>query len=226
MYDALDLPEMDDGLIGSKCDPYVMVEFGSNRLKSDRKKGVNVSFNQEIQVPVFEPVMSDNLKVQLWDYDIGPQNDDLISTTGLSYATAKTGAYSIPRWINFYGAQTTEKDPISDKMNKGHCEASCYRGRMLCSFSVADNESPQKEVVSIPAAENSAPEMVNWAIQVDLYSAIEVPLKGKWSIEVTCGPYVFSSPEADSNNGMLKWFCSLLSEKGTELQMYTHLLTT
>jgi hypothetical protein len=219
LYSVCDLPQMDEGLIGEKCDPYIVVEFGGRSNKSNKRKGQNANFLEEIQIPVNEPIMSDVVKISLWDFD-NVAKDDLIATTTLSYKKIKSGEYKQPMWLNFYGAPEGMKLHYSEKMNKGFVEGSFFRGKLLVDISIEPSEIPKPGIESIPVLpENKFPVLINYTIQCDVYQVLEIP-KGKWSVELAVGNHYFSTKEIEAAQGVLKYYSSLEQQKGVfNLQM-------
>jgi hypothetical protein len=213
IYDVQDLPQMDDVvLMGSKCDPYLQVEFAGINSVSKTVKGQSVSFNQELQLPVMEPAMSDHIKITIWDNDVGLK-PDRIAVTQASYSKAKLE--SNPRWINFYGApEGFKSNKVAKKMNKNLMEGSFYRGRALIGMNVKQVDQPKASVVDISKSDPSqVPRTTEWILQVDCYEAMEIPKDGGWAIEIAVGTNVFQSSEASAKNGSAQWYSSIINSK-------------
>jgi len=216
VYEAKELMQMDDSVFDAKCDPFVSVEYGSLTLETDRQKGLNVEFNQEVQLPVFEPTMSDTIKVSLWDYDFGVKNELMGCSTVFKFGKAKDGY--LPRWVNFYGPSQvislTRDILVAEKMSKGIVEGTHFTGRVLLGMSATPTEVPRKAVASCAKLmDENRPKDVVWAIQCDLYCAMEVAQSGKWCVEICCGDNSFQSVDVENNNGVLKWYSALLGKK-------------
>eukprot|EP00475_Leptophrys_vorax_P032002 TRINITY_DN4892_c1_g1_i3.p1 TRINITY_DN4892_c1_g1~~TRINITY_DN4892_c1_g1_i3.p1 ORF type:complete len:1239 (+),score=404.15 TRINITY_DN4892_c1_g1_i3:101-3817(+) len=208
-YLGQDLPVMDlDGILGNKCDPYVQVEFGGRVSKGTKKKGLNVSFQEEIQVPVKEPIMSDAIKLTMWDYDVGPE-DDIFGTKILSYKKLKENGCK-PMWLNFYGAPEGRKTPTAQKMDQGFIEGTAYHGRLLMGMTLTPNESPKPGVETCPACpEADKPKQINYIFQMDLYEALEISKDGKWSVELSIGSTVYSSKELENRGSVVKFYSGI-----------------
>eukprot|EP00494_Astrolonche_serrata_P033863 UN34132 len=144
------LPKMDKWL--GSCDPYVKIKFAGADVKSRTENKVqSVDLDEQVLVPVFEPTMSKNILVQVYDEDLA-QGDDLIGTWKYDYTKLKKfevhkveipvpkGEDKVPPrefikspmyYVHLYGAPLGYQDGIADKMNSGYLEGSYYRGSML-----------------------------------------------------------------------------------------------
>ncbi len=49
-----------------------------------------------------------------------------------------------PRWINLYGAPERKQTGVASKMNRGFIEGTYFRGRVLVSAQVVDQNDPKK----------------------------------------------------------------------------------
>jgi hypothetical protein len=151
LYNAKDLPKMDVGVFGGTCDPYVKVEFAGITVRSQIIKGtLSPEFMECLMVAVMEPVMSDRVLIQFYDWDAAGK-DDLIAVFPLSYKELKAGRYNAARWINFYGPfENRDKVAASDAMCKGIMEGSYYRGKLLMSGSVKRQNDPKSSTEKEP----------------------------------------------------------------------------
>jgi hypothetical protein len=218
VHDVRDLIDMDDGILTrTRCDPYVKVEFAGLTSKTSVFKGQSVNINEEIQIPVMEPIMANTIKVSVWDYDVGIQADDLIGTFNLNYATVKASGLA-PQWRNMYGAPQGYQMYLADQANKGIIEGTSFRGRALVSASVIENESPQADLVPIPRlSESEQPKMIQWCLQCDVYEAVELPRPGKWKVEVGIGAHCYSTNEFEAQHGKIEVYSSIRQNKSDNL---------
>ena len=67
-YGTDGLPRMDD-YIGGTCDPYCKVEYAGITLKTKHGTGYAFNWNEEMLVPVMEPIMSSNIRMSVYDWD-------------------------------------------------------------------------------------------------------------------------------------------------------------
>jgi len=205
VWDAFDLVQMDTGIVGGKCDPYVLVDYAGVKHQTQVLHGLSVSFNQILQMPVMEPVMSDRIRVFAMDHDVATK-DESIGVVNISYKELKKTGRLPPRWYNLYGSPALKSNDIAKKMNDGFLEGSTFRGKFLAEFSVKEQENPKLETAEAGAINpvDLVPN-VAYTLQVDLYEVIELPKKGKWVFEVTCGALVFPSKEKGAEEGVVKW---------------------
>ncbi len=173
-YSVDGLPKMNSALNGSPCDPYVAVEFGGLVMKTKHGKGQKWDWNEELSIPVMEPVMASTIKISVYDWDrIG--KDNLIGTFQVEYndvkqaALASGGAAALEldassptsgggsgggggatkdhmvRWFNLYGApRGRQRGKQAKKMNAGSLPGSFNRGRVLLGFHVSRFDNPKK----------------------------------------------------------------------------------
>jgi hypothetical protein len=130
IYHAQHLPVMDSGILGGKCDPYVVAEFAGIKIKTPKRLGLDVDFYTELQIPVMEPIMSTQVRLTVWDHDVG-SSDDRIATVNLDYNEIKSNKGIPPRWYTLMGAPHGKQKNNSSKMNRGYIPGSCYRGKNL-----------------------------------------------------------------------------------------------
>lgn len=218
VYEAVELPEMDRTLKKLKCDPYVLLDFAGRQAKTSILAGQNVTFNEVLHFPVIEPLMSDVVKVQLYDYDLGSA-DDLIGTVFLSYKELRAHPLA-PRWFNMYGGPEFCDSDVAMEMNNGITEGTNYRGRVLIEASVRQVNKPKISIEKIEDLKLSyLPQMSNWVLQVDVYQANEIPLKGKWRCEVCCGNSSFTGHEVLLEDGLVKWFSAIMTNDNSSTDL-------
>eukprot|EP00456_Euglypha_rotunda_P035085 TRINITY_DN2705_c0_g1_i5.p1 TRINITY_DN2705_c0_g1~~TRINITY_DN2705_c0_g1_i5.p1 ORF type:complete len:970 (-),score=172.98 TRINITY_DN2705_c0_g1_i5:22-2667(-) len=201
-----DLPVMDDGLIGGKCDPYVRVEFAGIDIRTDWKTGLKVDFLQELTIPVMEPTMSNTIKIHVYDHDQAG-SDDRISSFTFDYEAIKNAPDRKipPAWFPLYGAPEGKQSGDASKMNKGFIPGSWYRGKVMLGMSVEDNKEPKKDKISCNGIPGGLP-TEQWKIEFDLYEGSEIPDRGKTWIEVHCGKSTVSSEKHEVKEGQCRWY--------------------
>lgn len=108
LHIARNLIRMDEWpSITSYCDPYVKIEFAGSSLNTKVKKGMNPEWNATLAMPVSEPILSDVIKISVYDSD--SLSDELIGVFFLSYNDVKNQlvdkeGFGQSRWYNLYGA--------------------------------------------------------------------------------------------------------------------------
>jgi Ca2+-dependent lipid-binding protein len=117
IYRAQDLPAMDQRISGwnkkstAMVDPYVQVTFGKTKTKTKHiKHEYNPDYNRMLHCEMSIPTMIDQLKVQVYDWDMLGGND-LIATRNLllsnmSSTHSELGFFPTfgPQWVPMYGA--------------------------------------------------------------------------------------------------------------------------
>jgi len=164
------LPVMDNNTFSkSGIDAFVKVEMGtaSKKTKVVTIKGdrgaLNPAFDSEIWLPVTVPVMSDTIKMTIWDEDSGPAGNSLVGTVTdkFNLLNEDSNKSTPPHWLNIYGAQvngyelgsnlkkigkigSSERDWKAHYNKFGH-EAPHYRGRVLIEQRIVKSAPPKKD---------------------------------------------------------------------------------
>ncbi|MES1910298.1 MAG: hypothetical protein MHM6MM_002918, partial [Cercozoa sp. M6MM] len=225
VHEVRDMPVMDTGVIGGKCDPFVSVHFASNKVKTSTGKGLCHRFDEALSLPVFEPVLSQCIVVKVKDWDVG--SDDLIGTAFFDYADLKEAPNHElgPMWVHLYGAPHGKQAGFAKRMNRGLVDATSYRGRVLLSMQVEPCDRPEKQVVEVDAPDDDKlPSMQTYGIQCDLYEGCELPKQSKFlgvgqhsfTVEVCCGANVWSSRKASPQAGRASWHQALHGPNDTD----------
>jgi len=205
-----ELPVMDEGLIGGKCDPYVRVEFAGIDISTPHdKSGLKVDILTELSIPVMEPTMSSTIKIHVYDYDQAGSDDRIASFT-YDYEKIKAAKDKKipPMWFPLYGAPEGKQSGMASKMNRGYIPGSWYRGKVMLALSVEENKEPKKDRVACNGIPGGLP-TEQWKIEFDLYEGSEIPDKGKTWVEVHCGKSVVSSEKQEVKEGQCKWYTPL-----------------
>lgn len=101
IYRAEDLPEMDP--VSGSCDPFVSVKFNGNVQRTNIvRRDTKPVWLQHIWLPVYTPCMSDNIDIQLWDWNRA-NPDELIATHRVTFSSLLSSSFG-PAWVNLYGA--------------------------------------------------------------------------------------------------------------------------
>eukprot|EP00741_Cyanophora_paradoxa_P022431 tig00021489_g21657.t1 len=159
-------------------------------------KSLSPSFNTELALPVTLPSLSDLIRVEVWDYNTGG-NDELIGLQEFKLSEIRTRKFG-PQWVNLYAATAKGGQP------------SVYRGRVLMEILVEKLQGPGKpETRNIsPLAE---PPLNRYFLRMDLMEAAEFPQTALTDlvVEVSCGHEKRSSASASLKNGVATFFESL-----------------
>ncbi|MES1914224.1 MAG: hypothetical protein MHM6MM_006322, partial [Cercozoa sp. M6MM] len=218
VHEVRDLPVMDTGVVGGKCDPFVSVHFASNKVKTRTGTGLNYRFDESISLPVFEPVLSQCITIKVKDWDVG--SNDLIGTAFFDYTELKEAPDQQlgPMWVHLYGAPHGKQAGFAKRMNRGLVDATTYRGRVLLSMQVEPCANPEKQVVEADVPnDNAIPPMQTYALQCDLYEGCELPRLHKFlgvgqksfAVQVCCGANVWTSKSVSPQSGRASWYQAL-----------------
>jgi hypothetical protein len=80
-----ELPPLDEGIFGGKCDPMLTCSFASATVKAKHHANVlECVMQDELQVPCTEPVMAGSIKVSLYNWNQTNKND-LVRTLDFKY---------------------------------------------------------------------------------------------------------------------------------------------
>jgi hypothetical protein len=215
---AQHLPNMDLGILGGSCDPYVVASFGGITVKTSVfEKQLNPIFNQALQLAVMEPIMSDRIIISIYDKD-KLDKDDLICIFTISYRNAKKGYFKNPVWFSLYGAAENVRNENALQMAKGYIEGSHYRGRILLSASVDRVEEPKssERPLSIGGVHYQNT-LSKYVLQCDLYNLIESPVANKSKIKIVlrCADYVWESSEKVVTEGSAEFYEAMSEENGS-----------
>lgn len=86
-------------------DAYCVLECGGYTLKTETvMDNKNPSWYKDLYMPLFLPTVSENVRLKLWDYDRGSE-DELVGSCNFSIKAIMNGDLSEPFWCNIYGSQ-------------------------------------------------------------------------------------------------------------------------
>eukprot|EP00485_Elphidium_margaritaceum_P001758 CAMPEP_0202694498 /NCGR_PEP_ID=MMETSP1385-20130828/8345_1 /ASSEMBLY_ACC=CAM_ASM_000861 /TAXON_ID=933848 /ORGANISM="Elphidium margaritaceum" /LENGTH=1708 /DNA_ID=CAMNT_0049350357 /DNA_START=54 /DNA_END=5180 /DNA_ORIENTATION=+ len=235
IYKARHLCKTDDDTIFSKMakntgdqnlDPFFYVEYAGVRLRSNTYKGVNADCQVGFKIPVMEPVFSDNIIINVVDYDKLSRNDR-IGCLKISYLKLKKehNMKIEPCWMFFYGAPRGYQRGYARKMNQGLVEGSNFRGMLYLEASLTKCEKkPRKKVVESINLPLKEPQMVEYYLRADVYEGTEINrIKGFGDemfvqIEVCNCIARSSEKKIPDANATVKWYESLISDGGKKLK--------
>lgn len=210
IFRAEELPSMDDAFIGREgsADPFLVVSFAGASVKNKKKTGKNVSFNESLHLPVYEPIMARSIQCCVFDYDAVGTNDR-ICNFHLDYVDMKenNGGVLEPRWYNLYGApHGKQRGVIARKMNRALVPGTAYRGRVLVGAECKNDENPSSDCVKINGI--SMPTEVEYNVEVDFYEGVNlVSNKGKLNVKVSIGQHSSGFPHGfEVQKGIIKMY--------------------
>lgn len=128
--------------IGAGADPYVKVDLGGLKIKSDYKKDqLEPVFAQKLFIPTIYPSVVTTVKVNFKDHDAIGKNE-YIGSTSFKIDEIAQGKYANPRWTYFYGAhEDCESKEMKEKMNRIPEIASRFKGALLLAVELKSVES-------------------------------------------------------------------------------------
>ncbi|MES1916535.1 MAG: hypothetical protein MHM6MM_008355, partial [Cercozoa sp. M6MM] len=170
-----------------------------------------------LSVNVQEPVMSDSVQVQLYDYDKG-RPDELIATRRFSYRRL---ILDTPMTIHFYGADPRKSNKHANKMNLDLMQGHHYRGSALVQWHVARGDHVRAEPVVEQIAfdpRGADRHTEQWAVQCDVWEAGELPEHlGDVCVKLLVGSTVVSSHENRATKGVICFNESLSNDKDKQM---------
>jgi hypothetical protein len=239
IWKAEELPAMDTsmtGLTDPGIDAFIKCSFagGSKKTKVHKKKAkkgnrklLKPRFKEEIWLPVVVPTMTKTIDVSVWDYDLGSGND-CVAHTYLNFKEIPLTTHTpIARYYNLYGAPLSVEgklleafNTVKDDMNKFPEKATTYRGKLLISARLDENEDGEKDErpssfpikTKLPAKKKPAKSV--YRLHAHIIAGSEIPgfsskaHPGKYSkmgLVVSCGLHEIDSGRKANNKGMVEW---------------------
>ena len=233
-HEARELPATDSsklgGLLKGGIDAYLQAEFAGNKPQRTRwvtSKGrtgsLRVEWNQEFWLPVMVPTMTDRISISLWDYDRF-KPDDRVGTVALSRKKLAKRAMQ-PTWLPIYGApETVDFGKSRAFMNKYPDAASTYRGQLLLSARIEDDDAivaAEREEAKVKDVKNlrlsEMPNMRTLTLRAAILMGTELPKfeknvaiqtglqNGNVGVEVRVGNTSIFSERRKPKYGLVSW---------------------
>jgi len=233
-HKAENLPLLDDSVLAKGIDAFCRIQFGSanaqdTKVKTIRVKSkdepINPVFKEEIWLPFYHPTFSNRIMISVFDKDpVGAERvatADIISLDLIERFPEAFEAF----WVNLYGSPLNALPPDhigrSEKMNKSPDVASTYKGRILMSMRIDDNESKTikkrgKKVKSRPKKafplhydKLKLPDpkigKAKFAFRMKVLLGSELPVgmgKDEFCIQMSCGPLKIRTQTKKAVNGV------------------------
>ncbi|KAK3247654.1 hypothetical protein CYMTET_42855 [Cymbomonas tetramitiformis] len=135
------------------CDPYVSITFANNAvIRTAFKTGTSCPlWEEELLVPVYMPMPTDTIRVQVFDHDYGHTagtddgvlGDDLIGQVTVSFEAVTEGTFTDLRWWNLYGPVKGTPEEAARRMRRNQMVGSKWRGRVLMGLRASVWEEAQ-----------------------------------------------------------------------------------
>ncbi|CAK4632712.1 unnamed protein product [Aphanomyces euteiches] len=227
------LPAMDQSLTQKGgLDAYVECSLGGGKRIRTRVKTVkgerhllNPSFNDDLYLVLREPSMANKITFCVKDWDrIGA--DEVVAHAYQSIGVIKSMNGKLgPMWINLYGAPLqhakdsllNKEDSVKTQMNTYPDQATTYRGRILVSFSIEDNDKKLEEidqrVKARPIPKDLYPPTSIFKFRAFLGTGTEIPqfksanpLKNsRMQVIISCGLFEEVFERRANNKGLVVW---------------------
>lgn len=220
-------------------------------VNGQSRQQINPQFNYELWYPVSVPTMTQLIKFTVWDKD--NTGSELIGIIGEKFNAIKKAPLQQMdlMWYNMYGAPEFKQEKLTANLKKGFTavankakqslgaeidwaeyynnspeKASCFKGRVLLQFSIADKR-PQKydkpEVKPfrrrIKALKSTQePASREYLLQAIVVCGNELPVlnllsKQQFRVRVSIGMHDLSTKPVTLEGGMCRWNEFLISEK-------------
>lgn len=229
---AEELPQMDKFVVTKGgLDAYVKVSIAGGdpvrtrvRSKKGRRFELNPNFNEEILLVVREPSMADTISFGVWDWDqVG--SDEVVGHVNQSLKLVKALDGKVPPfWANIYGAPLDHNkvglgDTMKKQMNLYPDIASTYRGRVLMSLRILDNDdndldevNQKRNVKRLPR--DLYPRTRIYKMRAHFVLGCEIPKfrspknlgqNSKMQLVMTCGLNEIKSTRGKNLQGVVEW---------------------
>ncbi|KAG6952738.1 hypothetical protein JG688_00013149 [Phytophthora aleatoria] len=234
------LPPMDVAVVGrGGLDAYVKGSIAGGdairtrvRTKKGRRDELCPSFNEELMLVIREPSMADSIQLAVYDWDqVG--SDELVGYVYQSVKLVKAMGGKIgPFWANIYGAPLRLKsvgigDSMKKQMNTYPDISSTYRGRLLLTLRVLDNDENKFDETNQKRNTKRIPRDLYpreriyrlrahfvWGSQIPSFMSSKRPgQKAKMQLVMSCGLNEIASSRNRNVNGTVEWNNMEESEK-------------
>jgi len=94
----------------NSADPYLKIVTATGENQTDTKYDLNPEWNQQLQIPMYEPHFRQMIEVQLWNADGGVTGDRLVARFCLSWKDifSQQDYFNKPRWYDMYALPPVE----------------------------------------------------------------------------------------------------------------------
>ncbi|RLN20509.1 hypothetical protein BBJ28_00005436 [Nothophytophthora sp. Chile5] len=234
------LPPMDVAVVGKGgLDAYIKGSIAGGdavrtrvRTKKGRRDELCPSFNEELMLVIREPSMADSIQLAVYDWDqVG--SDELVGYVYQSVKLVKAmGGKMSPFWANIYGAPLRLKqvglgDSMKKQMNTYPEIASTYRGRLLLTLRVLENEDSEFDETNQKRNTKRLPRDLYpreriyrmrahfvWGSEIPSFLSSKRPgQKSKMQLVMSCGLNEIGSTRSKNVNGVVEWNSMEESEK-------------
>jgi hypothetical protein len=173
-------------------DGFISVKFNGLSMKTEPDYGTtSPEWNTLLTFPVYTPCLTDNIDVQLWDYE-GRGPDKLLATSTINFSYVLSNKIS-PTWFNFYKVPQNELPWFGRSPRVNKVQQTEFAGRVLMSLAAVITETPERsEKAQKPV---QPPQSCEYILHVDVYQTS--PLVGvggffSWEdvkVEMLFGPH-------------------------------------
>ena len=178
------------------CDGFISVKFNGVSMKTGPDFGtISPDWNQLLTFPVYTPCLTDNIDIQLWDYEAhGP--DQLLATASLQFSYILSNNIT-PTWLNLYKVPADELPWFGSNPQVSKVQQTEYAGRILMGVSAVITEQPERSEKAIKPIQ--PPQSCEYVLHVDVYhSSVLTGVGGFFSwenvkVEMVYGPHKFRS---------------------------------
>eukprot|EP00698_Gefionella_okellyi_P008992 TRINITY_DN2257_c0_g1_i2.p1 TRINITY_DN2257_c0_g1~~TRINITY_DN2257_c0_g1_i2.p1 ORF type:complete len:1294 (-),score=282.18 TRINITY_DN2257_c0_g1_i2:252-4133(-) len=174
VYRAEGLPKVDT--FGS-IDPFVVLKFAAAIAQTEHKvKDQSPQFNMQLTLPVYVPTLSDQVELQLFDYDVVGANR-MISMLLFNFTDIALKGPMAPRWYPMYRPKNRTLREAVKAISRRDIEVqSNYAGSILvgCSTELV-LEGQQARVNKQLVSPCPLPQTMSYTLRFDLYLGAEFP---------------------------------------------------
>jgi hypothetical protein len=160
--------------VGGGADPYVKVDLGGLKIKTDYKKDqLEPVFAQKLFIPTIYPSVVNKVKLNFKDHDTLGSNE-YIGSTSFKIDEIAQGKYANPRWTYFYGAhEDAESKEFKEKMNRIPEIASRFKGALCLAIELRTVESAAFKIEEMTTEEYELYKEVNVVENFQMHFFIE-----------------------------------------------------
>ena len=191
-----------EGLVpvgGDTFSGFVSIKFNSTVMRTGvASETSSPVWDTLLRLPVFIPILTDNIDMQIWDFKKGAP-DELLSTVRWSFTDILSDSVP-PTWVNVYSV------PEDEVGRAGGGDFTLYMGRILVGLSASSSEMPVMVEKGTPGA--PVPMTQPYALHFDLYRGSEIPCSGSVVVEVSFGPASrWTKPASINSKGEFEFEC-------------------